>query len=213
MSPEFQPSSLQPCVQPECAQTGSVIPCCICVFSLHRAVAGKVPKTCPGHSLSPVPHPRPCRALWSSAQTPHRPRRLSAPVAASLEGRAGQVLANYRVNDQLGTPEVMTSWESSELMTSWESPAQLYPAGALSASPGAGRVCWVRAVPSGGHGTAFGAPAMRRGSRRAPAPAWRGRCTLRCAGCSVRRGFWGDRGVAPALLYVGIPEGCAGVVR
>lgn len=104
VSPEFQPSSLQPCVQPECAQTGSVIPCCICVFSLHRAVAGKVPKTCPGHSLSPVPHPRPCPALWSSAQTAHRPRRLSAPVAASLEGRAGQVLANYRVNDQLGEP-------------------------------------------------------------------------------------------------------------
>lgn len=58
MSPEFQPFSLQACVQPEDAQTGSVIPRCICVFSLHQAVAGKSPQSAlgSGHSLSCAPH-------------------------------------------------------------------------------------------------------------------------------------------------------------
>lgn len=120
-------------MQPECAQTGAVIPCCICVLSLHQAVAGKSRKLCPG--LWALLVPQAPSLLWNTGQSTQPSSPHACGYFLKRKRGLGEVLANY------------------PLMTIWAPPAPLYP----QRHPRGGRSC-----PGAPGGPELGAPAVRR---------------------------------------------------
>lgn len=139
------------------------------------------------------PRARPCRTFWNTARPRTDPLAHRTPVAVSFQGTAGEVLANC------------------PLMSSWESQGHLHPlAGPGRCLPAAG---WaLRALtrsqrPSRGRGQSAGALAMR--SDLVPLQPEPGGVGALFFVRAARSGgdFGADRGVAPALLSVGVPEG------